>query len=79
MWVFVFGCGFWWWGRERRQAGYGEQEFVRGVEEVDVGVDGAVGGGDEDGGAAGVVDGDVGLEAGAAAGLFDDVRGVVGG
>ena len=44
-----------------------------------MGVRGAVGGGDKDCGAAGVVDGDVGLEAGSAAGLFDDVRGRVGG
>ena len=42
-------------------------------------VDGTVGGGQKDGSAAGVVDGDVGFEAGSATGLFDDVRGGVDG
>lgn len=47
-------------GWERRQTRHGEQELVRGIEEVQVGVDGTVGGGEEDGRVAGLVDGDVG-------------------
>jgi hypothetical protein len=74
-----FDRSFGWWRWERRQPGHGEQKLVRGVVEVQVGVDGTVGGGEKDGGVARVVDGDIGFEAGAAARLFDDVRGIVGG
>ena len=77
MWVRAFGCWFGWWGRERRQTGQGEQQFVRGIEEVQVSVDRTVRGGEEDGGAPRVVDGDIGREARAAARFFDDVRGRV--
>jgi hypothetical protein len=74
MWVRAFGCLFGWWWRERRQTGQGEQEFVRGIKEVQVSGDRTVRSSEEDGSVPGVVDGDVGLEAGSAARLFDDVR-----
>lgn len=72
--VCMLDCRFGWRGWERRQPGYGEEEFVRGIEEVQVGVDGTVCGGEEDGGAARLIDGDIGFEAGAPTRLFDDVR-----
>lgn len=72
--VRAFGYWFGWWRRERRQTGQREQKLVRGIEEVQVSVDGTVRGSEEDGGAPRVVDGDISLEAGAAACLFDDVR-----
>ena len=74
-----FDRDFGWWCRERRQPGHGEQKFVCGIVEIQVGIDGTVGGSEKDGGAARVVDGDIGFETGAAARLFDEVRGVVGG
>jgi hypothetical protein len=50
--VLAFGCRFGWWRWERRQTRHGEQELVRGIEEVQVGVDRSVGGGQKDGSAA---------------------------
>jgi hypothetical protein len=76
--VHPFDRRFGWWGWEWWQTGHGEQKLVRGVVEVQVGVDGTVGSGEEDGGAARVVNGDIGFEASAATCLFDDVRRVVG-
>ena len=43
-----------------------------------MGVDGTVGGGEEDGDAARVIDGDISFEAGTSTRLFDDVGGIVG-
>jgi len=68
------GCGH----GERGEAGHGEEEVVGGVEEVDVGVAGTLGGGYKDGCPVGVVYGDVGGKACAAAGFFDDMRWGVG-
>jgi len=65
--------------RRRREAGEVEEQIVGGVVEVDMRVAGAIGGGDEDGGVARVVDGNIGLDACAAAGFLDDVGGRVGG
>lgn len=62
------------WGWERGQTGDSEQESVRGIEEVQMCIEGTIGGGDEDGGLASVVDGDIGLEAAATTRLFNDVR-----
>jgi len=70
---------FGWRRWQRRQAGYCEQKLVGCVVEVQVGVDGAVGGSEEDGCPTSVVEGDVGFKAGSAAGLLDDVRGRVDG
>lgn len=58
--VRTFDCRFGWGSWERRQSGDGEQEVVRGTEQVHVGVDGTVGSGQEEGGVTRVVDGDVG-------------------
>ena len=73
-------CALYWfdrfgrWRRERWQAAQSEQEVVRAIEEIEVGIKGTtVGGGQEDGGVASVVDGDVGCEACPSPGFFDDV------
>jgi hypothetical protein len=74
----AFDSGFGCWGWQRRQARHGQQELVRGIEEVQVGVDGSVGSCDENSGLTRVVDGDISFETSAATRLFDDVRGIVG-
>ena len=58
--VRVFDSGFGWWRREGRQTGDGQQKLVCTIEEVRVDVEGTVGDGQEDGGVARVIDGDVG-------------------
>src|ERR1700716_2216799 len=70
----ALACWFGWWRRQRRQTGQGEQEYIRGIEEVQVSVDRTVRRCEEDCGATRVIDGDVGLETGAAARFFKDVR-----
>src|ERR1700730_1686839 len=50
---------------------------VRGRTRLLIGVAGTIRGGEKDGGAARVTDGDIGFEAGAATRFFDDVRGAV--
>ena len=74
MWVRAFACWLERWRRQRRQTGQGEQEFVCGIEEVQVSVDRTVRRSEEDGGASRVVDGDISLESGATARFFNDVR-----
>ena len=70
----AFACWFGRWRRQRRQTGQGEQEFVRGIEEVEVSFHRTVRRSEEDRGMPRVVDGDIGLEACATARFFNDVR-----
>ena len=72
--VRAFVCWFGRWRRQRRQTGQGEQEFVRGIEEVQVSADRTVRRSEEDRGVPRVVDGDIGLKAGATARFLNDVR-----
>ena len=71
--VFTLGCRFGRWGWKRWQTCYSEQKFVRSIEEIQVGIEGAVGGGEKDSGVARVVDGYVGGKPRSPTCLFDDV------
>jgi hypothetical protein len=80
----VAGCTFarcWFAGRrrQRRQAGHCKQKLVCGIEQIQVRIDGAIGGGQEDGGPLRAIDGDVGFKSRSSAGLLDDVRRRIGG
>lgn len=68
------GCRFRGRRWQRRETRHGEQKFVRGVEEVDMGIDRAVGCGHKDGSVAGVIESDIRLETSSASRLLDDVR-----
>ena len=57
----------------RGQAGQCQKKIVGRVEEIDVGIARAFGGGYKDGRPVGMVDGDVGGEAGSSAGFLDNV------
>ena len=71
--MFPFDCGFGRWRWERRQTGYSEQKLVRSIEEIQVGLDGSVGGGEEDRGVARVIDGYISGKPRSPTCLFDDV------
>ena len=68
----------WWRDGDGGEAGERQQDVVGVLEDVDVGFNGAIGGGDEEAGVCGLIERDVSKEASAAAGLFDDSGGIAG-